>query len=87
MGPPVTPPQPGQWSWAKGLYLNAWVGMRHTGLLPVPPQPRDPRETFSRAELSETHPVLLKKRMHTFTATKIWELGLGVPLNERVPRF
>lgn len=47
----------------------------------------DPRETFSRAELSKILPVLLKKRMHTFTDTKIWDLGLGVLLNELVPRF
>ena len=44
----------------------------------------DARETFSRAELSKARPVLLKKRMHTFTDTKIWDLGL---LNELVPRF
>lgn len=47
----------------------------------------DPRESFSRAELSKILPVLLKKRMHTFTDTKIWDLGLGVLLNELVPRF
>lgn len=37
----------------------------------------DPRETFSRAELSKILPVLLKKRTHTFTDTKIWESWAG----------